>query len=103
MLLIISAIGDQHEESIRATYQWAADNSPRFEEDEDYEYDHEKKKVELTARGRQKVRSLHQPKEMDGVGLIDAYEYIERGIKVSADPLDQHYVVSEKRGDRYRR
>ncbi|MCA9149281.1 MAG: preprotein translocase subunit SecA [Planctomycetales bacterium] len=95
--LIISAIGDQHEESIRATYQWAADHAPRFDEDDDYDYDHEKKKVELTARGRQKVRSLHQPKEMDGVGLIDAYEYIERGIKVQRDFLrDHHYVVSDK-------
>jgi preprotein translocase subunit SecA len=34
---------------------------------------------------------------MDGVGLIDAYEYIERAIKVSRDfLLNQHYVVSDK-------
>ncbi len=95
--LIISAIGDKHEASIRATYAWAAEHSPQFEEDEDYEYDHEKKKVELTVKGRQRVRSLDQPPEMDGVGLIDAYEFIERGIKVRRDFLrDQHYVVSDK-------
>ncbi len=95
--LIISAIGDKHEESIRATYSWAAEAAPQFEEDEDYEYDHEKKKVELTAKGRQRVRSLEQPAEMDGVGLIDSYEYIERAIKVRRDfLLDQHYVVTEK-------
>ena len=34
---------------------------------------------------------------MDGVGLIDAYEFIERAIKVRRDfLLDQHYVVSDK-------
>lgn len=95
--LIISAIGDKHEESIRATYEWAAEAAPEFEEDEDYEYDHEKKKVELTAKGRQRVRSLTQPEAMSGVGLIDAYEFIERAVKVRRDFLrDQHYVISPK-------
>jgi preprotein translocase subunit SecA len=95
--LIISAIGDEHEESIRATYAWAAASAHLFEEDEDYEYDHEKKKVELTAKGRQRVRSLEQPDAMDGVGLIDAYEFIERGVKVRRDfLLDQHYVINDK-------
>lgn len=95
--LIISAIGDEHEESIRATYAWAAAAAHQFEEDEDYEYDHEKKKVELTAKGRQRVRSLEQPEAMDGVGLIDAYEFIERAVKVRRDFLrDQHYVINDK-------
>ncbi len=95
--LIISAIGDEHEESIRASYQWAAEVAGEFEEDEDYEYDHEKRKVELTAKGRQRVRSLEQPATMDGVGLIDAYEFIERAVKVRRDFLfEQHYVVNDK-------
>ncbi len=95
--LIISAIGDDHEESIRATYQWAAEHADKFAEDEHYTYDHEKKKVELTLEGRTLLRSLPQPEAMDGVGLIDAYEYMERAIKVSRDfLLDHHYVVSEK-------
>ncbi len=34
---------------------------------------------------------------MNGVGLIDAYEFIERAIKVRRDyHRDQHYVVTEK-------
>lgn len=94
--LIISAIGDEHAESIRATYEWAAQYVAEFTDEEDYEYDHEKKKVELTMRGRQRVRSLPQPEEMQGIGLIDAYEFIERGIKVSRDfLLNQHYVVKD--------
>jgi preprotein translocase subunit SecA len=95
--LIISAIGDNHEESIRATFEWSAAAAADFEQDVDYEYDHEKKKVELTLRGRQKVRAIPQPQSMSGVGLVDAYEYIERSIKVRRDFLrDQHYVVSPK-------
>jgi preprotein translocase subunit SecA len=95
--LIISAIGDKHEESIRATFRWAAEAAEEFVEDVDYDYDHEKKKVELTLRGRQHVRALDQPEAMDGVGLIDAYEFIERAIKVGRDfLLNQHYVVSDK-------
>ena len=80
--LIISAIGDSHEESIRATYAWSAEVVHLFEDDTHYEYDHEKKKVELTADGRQLVRSLAKPEAMNGVGLIDAYEFVERSIKV---------------------
>ncbi len=95
--LIISAIGDSHEESIRATYAWSAEVAHLFEDDEHYEYDHEKKKVELTAEGRQLVRSLSKPEAMNGVGLIDAYEFVERSIKVDRDfHLNQHYVVSDK-------
>ncbi len=94
--LIISAIGDDQEESIKATYKWSADAADQFKEDDHYEYDHEKKKVELTMAGRQLVRAIPQPMDMEGVGLIDAYEFIERSIKVNRDfLLDQHYVVSD--------
>ena len=94
--LIISAIPGEDVEEIQATYRWAADVAPRFEEDEHYEYDHEKKKVELLLPGRQLVRAIPKPPELDSVGLIDCYEYTERAIKVSRDfLLDQHYVVLE--------
>jgi preprotein translocase subunit SecA len=95
--LIISAIGTGAEESIKATFNWSAEAAHLFREDEHYEYDHEKRKIELTAAGRQLVRAIPHPESMNGVGLIDAYEYIERAIKVSRDFLrDQHYVVNDK-------
>ncbi len=95
--LIISAIPGQGIDEVLATYRWAAEATPQFQEDEHYEYDHEKKKVELTSEGRQLVRAVSKPEELDSVGLIDFYEFIERGIKVSRDFLrDQHYVVSEE-------
>lgn len=94
--LIISAVPGEDVEEIQSTYMWAAGIADRFTEDEHYEYDHEKKKVELLLPGRQLVRAIPKPSELDAVGLIDCYEYTERAIKVARDfLLDQHYVVLE--------
>jgi preprotein translocase subunit SecA len=92
--LIIGSIGDKAIEKIIATYRWAAQVAPRFEDDEHYEYDHEDKKVELTAEGRQFVRVLPKPEALATMGLVDLYQYIERAIKVHRDyHLDVQYVV----------
>ena len=94
--LIIGSLGDKAREQVVATYQWAAENAPKYVEDEDYEYDHDKRKVELTAVGRQKMRALPAPDLLRGVGLIDLYEYTERAIKVFRDfQLDRQYVVRD--------
>ena len=94
--LIISAIPGDDEEELIATYRWASKFTEQYEEDEHYEYDHEKRKVELLLPGRQLVRALPKPPELDAVGLIDCYEFTERAIKVKRDfLLDQHYVVLE--------
>ncbi len=94
--LIIGSLGDKAREQVVATYQWSAKHAPDFEEDVDYEYDHEDKKVELTAVGRQKVRSLPHPEVMRSVGLIDLYQYMERAVKVYRDYLlDREYVVRD--------
>lgn len=93
--LIISAISSEGKHQMETAYRWSAEHASEFEEDEHYEYDHEKRKVELTGEGRHLVRKLPHPEGMDGVGLIDAYEYIERAVKVRRDfHRDQHYVVS---------
>jgi preprotein translocase subunit SecA len=94
--LIIGSLGDKSIEKIIATYRWAAEVVPQFDEDEHYEYDHDDKKVELTASGRQQVRLLPKPEILTTVGLIDLYQYVERAIKVDRDyHLDQQYVVME--------
>lgn len=94
--LIISALEGPSREQVVATYRWAAEFAPRFREDIEFEYDHEKRKVELTYEGRQLLRSLPRPKELDTVGLVDQYEYMERAIKVARDyQLDRHYVVRD--------
>jgi len=94
--LIIGSLGEEAREQVVATYQWAAKHAPEFEEDEHYDYEHETKKVELTATGRQVLRSLPQPDILRGVGLIDLYQYMERSIKVHRDfHLDREYVVRD--------
>jgi preprotein translocase subunit SecA len=92
--LIIGSIGDKAIEKIVATYRWAAQVAPQFIDDEHYEYDHDEKKVELTATGRQMVRIMQKPAALTNMGLVDLYQYIERGIRVHRDyHLDRQYVV----------
>ena len=77
-------------------YKWSASVIDEFVEDEDYEYDHEKKTVELTREGRQKVRLLPKPPAMDTVGMVNIYQYIERAILVDREyHLDRQYVVRD--------
>lgn len=93
--LIISAAATEAQRQAVACYQWSAQVAGQFVEQQDYEYDHEKKSVELTAEGRQKVRKIQKPEALDGVGLVNIYEYVERAVKVARDyARDRQYVVS---------
>jgi preprotein translocase subunit SecA len=94
--LIISAVPS--DEAILAVecYAWASKMVGEFVEDDDYEYDHEKKTVELNRAGRQKVRTLPKPEDLDAVGMFHIYEYCERAIKVDREFfLDHQYVVRD--------
>jgi preprotein translocase subunit SecA len=94
--LIIGSLGDKALERMVTTYRWAAAGCDKFEEDEHYEVDDDTKEVELTAAGRQLLRSLPQPEIMRSVGLVDLYQYMERAIKVRRDfILDRQYVVRD--------
>ena len=94
--LIIGALGEKAREQVVATYEWSAATAHQFQEDEHFDYEHDTRKVELTAAGRQLVRSLPQPELVRGVGLVDIYQYVERAIKVHRDfVLDRQYVVKD--------
>ncbi|MAV34871.1 MAG: preprotein translocase subunit SecA [Planctomycetaceae bacterium] len=94
--LIISAVGDQIQEEVAASYSWAAAQAPQFLEDEHYESDQETRRITLTLDGRQLVRNLPHPAALRTVGLIDLYEFVERAIKVSRDfLLERQYVVRD--------
>jgi preprotein translocase subunit SecA len=94
--LIISSLPGEAERITACCYMWSASVADQFQEGEDYQYDHEKRTVELTIGGRQRVRWLSKPELMNSVGLIDIYEYAERAIKVAREFfLDQHYVVRD--------
>ena len=94
--LIISALPTEEEKIAVECYRWSSSVAQEFEDEEHYEYDHEKQTVELTAAGRQLVRTLPKPEAMDSVGMFTIYEYIERAGKVvRAFTLDRQYVVKD--------
>jgi preprotein translocase subunit SecA len=94
--LIISALPTEEQRLAVECYKWSASVIGEFVEDEDYEYDHEKKTVELTREGRQKTRLLPKPPEMDTVGMVNIYQYVERAILVDREyHFDRQYVVRD--------
>jgi preprotein translocase subunit SecA len=94
--LIISALPTEEQKLEVATYKWASDVADQFVDEEDYDFDHEKKTVELTREGRQKVRSLDKPAALDGVGMVNMYHFIERAVLVDREyKLDRQYVVRD--------
>lgn len=94
--LIISALPGEDEKIMAAAYNWAASVRDQFVEHEDYDYDHEDRTVELTLEGRQKVRALKKPSEMDRIQMTSIYEYVQRAIKVRREFfLDRQYVVRD--------
>ena len=92
--LIIGSIEDTVRDQIVETYHWASEHASEYEQDDHFEIDPETKQIELTARGRQKVRSLPKSDLVRTMGLVDLYEYAERGIKVFREfLLNRQYIV----------
>ena len=92
--LIISALPTEEQKLEVECYRWCAEVSDQFLEDEDYTYDHDKKTVELTREGRQKVRTLPKPEALDNVGMFHIYQYVERSVKVEREFIqDRQFVV----------
>ena len=77
--LIISALPTEEERAAVECYKWSAKVANQFVEDEDYEYDHDKKTVELTRAGRQKLRMLPKPEAMDTIGMFHIYRAMSSG------------------------
>jgi preprotein translocase subunit SecA len=94
--LIISALPTEEQKREVECYGWSAALADQFIEDEDYDFDHEKKTVELTREGRQKARMLDKPPELDTMGMVNIYQFIERSILVEREyKLDRQYVVRD--------
>ncbi|MBN2474089.1 MAG: preprotein translocase subunit SecA [Pirellulales bacterium] len=94
--LIISAVPTEEQRLEVESYKWCSSVMDEFIEDEDYEYDHEKKKAELTRAGRQKARGLSKPEDLDTVGMVNIYQYLERAIVVQREyHLDRQFVVRD--------
>jgi preprotein translocase subunit SecA len=94
--LIISALPTEEQKLELECYRWAAANAAQFIDEEDYDFDHEKKTVELTREGRQKARTLDKPPELDPIGMVNIYRFIERAVLVDREyKLDRQYVVRD--------
>ncbi len=102
--LIISALPTEEEKLEAECYKWSASVADEFVDEDDYDFDHEKKTVELTREGRQKVRLLPKPEALDTVGMVNIYRYIERAILVAAGIQARPAVRGPRRrgGDRRR-
>ncbi len=95
--LIISAAQDESTQQQQTMlYQWSAEAARQFEEDSDFWYDREKRRVDLSPAGTALLRELPKPSELDGVGLLEMYDFMERAIQVARDyKRDRDYVVRD--------
>ena len=94
--LIISAMPTEEQKLEVECYRWCSSVMKEFAEDDDYEYDHEKKKAELNRDGRRKTRLLPKPEDLDRVGMVNIYQYLERAIMVEREyHLDRQFVIRD--------
>jgi preprotein translocase subunit SecA len=95
--LIISAAEDGATvEQQKELYRWTAKAAEEFVEDEDYWYDREKRRVDLTPEGMALVRKIRKPDSLAGIGLLEMYDFMERGVQVARDfKKDRDYVIRE--------
>src|SRR5262249_43871864 len=94
--LIISARSRDDAAAQRHAFLWSASTAPQFFEGMHFTRDPVERRVELTPEGRQFVRSLPKPSEMDSLHLPDLYEFAERAILVEREFFaERQYVVRE--------
>lgn len=94
-LVISTGPSDDHEAQT-AAFRWGAHVAPQFTELEHYTHDRGQKQVELTPAGRQLVRTLSKPREMDSLRLTELYEVVERAVRVCQEFFrDRQYVVRD--------
>ena len=94
--LIIGSLGDESRDVVIATFKWAAEHAPSFVLKEHFTIEEDSRKIELTSKGRQFVRSIPRNEVIRLAALVDLYEYIERAIKVHRDfHLERQYVVND--------
>ena len=95
-LIISSAEDDVTHDQQQMLYQWSAESVSYFEEDVEYWYDKERKKVDLTPDGTARVREVAKPRILNGVGLPEMYDFVERAIQVARDyKCNRDYVVRD--------
>jgi preprotein translocase subunit SecA len=94
--LIISTRASEDASAETHAFRWGAGVASQFADGEHFTRDPETKRIELTAAGRQLVRSLAKPAQIDSLRLPILYEFMERAIRVERDfRREREYVVRE--------
>ena len=94
--LIIGAFSSKNANDKTRLYRWAAKHAPAARAKIDYRYIEHQKKAELTEQGRTWVRSIASTSDVADQATVDAYEYIERAIRVERDYVrDRNYVIKD--------
>jgi preprotein translocase subunit SecA len=94
--LIISTRSSDDAVAETHAFLWGARAASHFTDGGHFTRDPDTKRYELTAAGRQLVRTIPKPAQIDPLRLPILYEFIERAIRVDRDfRCEREYVVRE--------
>ena len=94
--LILSGGPPDSASAMAAGCRWGASIAAQFADREHFEFDEQHRRLSLTPAGREKLRSLPVPRELDGSKMFALYEFVERAILVDRNfHRDKHYVVRD--------
>jgi preprotein translocase subunit SecA len=94
--LIISTRSSDDAAAETEAYVWCSSIASQFDEEQHFTRDPRDLRIELTAAGRQLLRTLPKPPQIDPLRLPNLYEFVERAIRVERDFVrDRQYVVRE--------
>jgi preprotein translocase subunit SecA len=94
--LIVSSLPDEVAKAKIELYRWCASVADRFDADSHYTHPEKSKAIELTADGRQHVRTLPKPELLARTPLLDMYDQIEQAVFVQRNYVrDRQYVIRD--------
>jgi preprotein translocase subunit SecA len=92
--LILSGGAPETAEVTAAGCRWGASVADLFREGEHFDFDDKRVRLALSVAGRELLRGLPMPSELDGLKMFDLYEFVERAILVAENyQRDRDYVV----------
>ena len=95
--LIIGVVDSTEATTDGLCFRWAAKHANDFAEDRDYKYDVLKRKVELLAAGKSRLRSIPQTTATSSISLPKLQKHIEDAIKAERDfHRDKNYVIRDQ-------
>lgn len=79
-------------------FGWAADTAAELVADEHFTLDRERRLVELSAAGRERVRGAARPAELRTTAILELYEAVEQAIQAATFFVrERDYIISDGR------